>query len=130
MKYLSDYMQEAQTQLFKETGTFFAFSQKQFEEGKTEGKIYVNLGAGMFCIKGNENKLSEGLESIYKAAINQDLAENGKLAIIKRELANHEVCITWDITDTAAALDGYGFTDEEIIQVFRQEVKDGSYNDC
>jgi len=130
MKYLSDYMEAAQTQLFKETGAFFAFSNKQFLEGKAEGKNYVNLGAGMFCIKGNEIKLSEGLESIYKAAIKQDLEENGKLAIIKRELANHEVCITWDITDTAAALEGYGFTNDEIYQVFRQEVKDGSYNDC
>ena len=36
MKYLSDYMEERQTELFKKTGTIFAFSKEQFEEGKKE----------------------------------------------------------------------------------------------
>ena len=51
MKYLSDYMEEKQTALFNRTGTFFAFSQKQFEEGRKDNVKYVNLGQGMLTEK-------------------------------------------------------------------------------
>ncbi len=37
MKHLSDYMNEMQTELFNETGSFFAFSQSQFDVKRREG---------------------------------------------------------------------------------------------
>jgi hypothetical protein len=120
MKYLSDYIQDAQTKLFNETGAFFAFSNKQFNEQKQEGKTYVNCGAGMLCPKENVQSLIDGLDEIAKNGIAQDIKENGKTAIIRRELYNHEAFYTYDIDSTVAALDGYGFTREEIAGVFRE----------
>ena len=43
MKYLSDYMEHKQTALFKETGAFFAFSNKQFAESKNPKVKYLFL---------------------------------------------------------------------------------------
>ena len=65
MKYLSDYMEKRQTELFNRTGTIFAFSDKQFEEGKKEGVKYSNLGQGMLTEKGNEIEVIESLDLIY-----------------------------------------------------------------
>lgn len=40
MESLTDYTESAYTQLFNETGAFFAFSNEQFEKGKQEGVTY------------------------------------------------------------------------------------------
>ena len=42
------------------------------------------------------------------------MKENGKKAIIQRELGNHEYCVTYDITDTVEKLADYPITEEEI----------------
>ena len=114
MKYLHNYTDEVTTRLLNETGAFFAFSPKQFKEQKKEGIKYASIGSGLFCPKENTEKLIDGLDNILEAGIKQDLEENGKKAIIHRELGNHEYCITHDITDTARALSGYGITEAEI----------------
>jgi len=114
MKYLSHYTEERQTALFAETGAFFAFSEKKLNEQKKDGVKYVSLGFGMICPKSTADKLFAGLDQITKEAIQQDLAKNGKQGVIRRELGNHEYCITHDITDTERALSGYGITREEI----------------
>jgi len=114
MKYLSDYNDEAMTKLFDETGTFFAFNEKHLNEHRQEGVEYVSLGGGMICPKDNAKALIEQLDNIIDAGMKADLAENGKKGVIHRELANHEYSYTYDITDTARALKGYGITEEEI----------------
>lgn len=121
MKYLQDYQEERQTALFNSTGAFFAFSQSQFNEGKKEGIKYVNCQGGMICPKDNVIILIEGLDQIYKEAIQQDIKENGKEAIIKRELYNYECFYTYDTKSAVDALHGYGFTDDDIIAVFNTE---------
>lgn len=130
MKYLSDYMQEKQTALFNETGSFFAFSQKQFDESKNEGVKYVDLGAGLICPKENVDKLVNGLEQIAKDAIKQDMEENGKVAIIHRELANHECQISMDITDVINTLSDYPITKKEIAEQWTVYFKQCLKNDC
>ena len=114
MKSLTDYIEDAQTEAFNKAGAFFAFSNDQFNEKQVEGVKYVSVGAGLICPKPNVESLMKSLDETHKAGIAQDLAENGKKAIIHRELGNHEYSITWDIEPTSAALQGYGITDEEI----------------
>jgi len=121
MKYLNDYMENAQTRLFDKTGAFFAFSTSQFDEAKKEGVKYVSVGAGMICPKENTKELIETLDSIYNGAIKKDLKENGKEAIIKRELYNYECFYTGDISDAVENLDSYGFTREEIYSIYQSE---------
>ena len=114
MKYLSDYIEEAQTKILDEMGAFWAFGQGQVDAQKKEGVEYVSLGNGLICPKDNAKALSEGLAKIADEGIKTDLAENGKKGVIHRELGNHEYSITFDITDTASALYGYDITDDEI----------------
>lgn len=118
MKYLSDYIQQPQTALFDELGAFFAFSNKQFDEAKKKGIEYVSLGMGMIVPKNNAKQLVERLEKIQKEGIKQDITENGKEAIIRRELFNHECFYTGDICDCVEKLEEYGYNYDDIYQVY------------
>ncbi len=118
MKYLSDYINDKQTQAFNELGAFFAFSNKQFDEAKKEGVKYSSMGAGLICPVGNEKQLYERLDEIHREGIALDIEENGKKAIIRRELFNHECFYTNDISDCVEKLDRYGFSYDEIYTEF------------
>ena len=127
MKYLQDYMENRQTALFKETNTFFAFSQKQFSEGEKEGITYINMGSGMLCDKRYVEKLTKGLHKIYNDSIQQDIKENGIKNIIKRELANHEAWYTMDIKDTCDKLKDYPISKKQIKEIFIETDYDYTY---
>ena len=119
MKSLSDYTQEAQTELFNKYGVFFAFSDKQFDEAKKEGVKYSSMGAGMICPTEHCKAVWEGLSAISKEGREQDLKENGKEAIILRELYNYECYYSGDIEDAVEALEAYEFPYTDIIEVYR-----------
>ena len=130
MKYLSNYVEQKQTTLFEQTGAFFAFSQKQLNERKLDNVEYVSCGSGLISPKDNVKPLLKGLETIHAEGIAEDIAENGKAAIIQRELGNHEAQITGDISDTVDSLDGYGITNEEVkagYSVFYQNCIDNDW---
>ena len=114
MKHLSDYTEPMVTKLFEETGAFFAFNKEQFEILRKEGVSYVWLGAGLICPDSAVERVVEGLDDIGSTCRALDLEENGKKAIIHRELANYEYIETSDISDTLSALKPYGITAEEI----------------
>ena len=122
MKYLSHYMNSGQSALFKEKKVFFAFSQKQLNEGiekhNLKGIKLINLGQGMFCPRVSAKAVLKALDCIYKLAIEQDLKENGKEKVILRELYNHECFYTGDITDCIEKLSDYPITEEEIKNVY------------
>lgn len=118
MKYLSYYTQQPQTALFDELGAFVDFSNEQFDAAKKKGIEYVSLGMGMIVPKNNAKKLIERLEEIQKEGIKQDIAENGKEAIIRRELFNHEFFYTGDICDCVEKLEDYGYSYDDIYQVY------------
>jgi hypothetical protein len=120
MKYLSHYMEEQQTKVFNDTGSFFAFSPAQFEKQKQEGVVYVSVGSGLICPQEHAFNVVERLDSIYTNAIAEDLAENGKDGVIERELANHEAYYTGNIEDTVYALKDYGITNAEILAVYKR----------
>lgn len=124
MKYLSHYTEKAQSELFKSTGSFFAFGQNQFEKQRKEGVNYVSLGAGLICPKDTVNDLLLGLENIGVHGRQKDVEENGAAGIIEREYFNHECQLTTDTSTAEAALYGYTqqfpelFTPELIKSVF------------
>ena len=121
MKYLSHYTQQAQTNLFKSTGAFFAFNQRQFEEGKLKNPAdkYIRCGGGMFVNKANYEALVEGLKTIQSKGMKQDVKENGRKGVIHRELGNYEVQISGDLTDAIEALEPYGITEEEVHREYK-----------
>ncbi|PMG96815.1 MULTISPECIES: DUF7659 family protein [Vibrio] len=118
MKYLSHYIQDKQTQAFNDAGAFFAFSNQQFDEAKKDSVKYASLGMGLICPVDNAKQLMTRLDSIAQEGIAEDIKENGKKAIIRRELFNHECFYTNDICDCVEKLEGYGITYDEIYEVF------------
>lgn len=129
MKYLSNYIEEAQTKVFSDNGAFFAFSNEQFNKAKVEGVKYTSVGSGLICPSENVKALLDLLDSIHEQGIKTDIAENGIKAIIHRELANHEAQITYDIEDTVSALEGYDITEEQIQSEFKDYYKLCQQND-
>lgn len=121
MKYLSDYMSDAQTAAFDKYGAFFAFGQKQFDEKAVQGVKYVQTGSGMIVPKENVQTLMDESERIYNEAVAQDISENGIDAIISRELGNHECYYTGNIDDAVGTLTAYGITREQVKAIFLEE---------
>jgi len=120
MKYLSDYMESKHTELWNSTGTFFAFSTKQFKDQEVEGTEYVFLGSGMYTPKKHANKVIEQGYKIYKDSIKQDIKENGKNKIILRELLNHEAFYVGNTEETITTLEDYPITEKEIINIYNK----------
>ena len=120
MKSLRHYIDERMTQLFNDTGAFFAFSNSQFDEKKEEGFQYVSLGAGLLVPKQNAKKVVDGLDNITEEGIKLDIEENGKDAIIKRELFNFECFYTGDVSDCVDSMKRYGFSQDEVNEVFNR----------
>ena len=124
MKYLQDYVEDKQTQLFRETGSFFAFSNEQFAEQYNKDKKYVAMGCGLYTEKEHVKKLINGLYEINKDGIKQDIEENGIERIVLRELGNYEAFYTYDIEDTLDALKDYGVNRKYVMSVFHKYRKE------
>ena len=120
MKYLTDYIKDATSVAMEKYGAFFAFSASQFNEKRVEGVVYVQDGSGMIAPKENFKALVEELNKIHEDGIKQDIEEKGIEAIIKRELNNYECYYSGQIEDAVDALDGYGISNEQILNVFRR----------
>ena len=122
MKYLSDYMEAKQNELFQRTGTFFAFSQKQFEEGRKDNVKYVDMGQGMITEKPFVEEVINELDKIHKEAMVQDIKENGIQGVIQRELENYETYYTNDLEPAMEALESYPeITQKDIINVYQRK---------
>ena len=121
MKFLTEYIEEKQSALFKELGVFFAFSNRQFDEAAVKGVTYVSMGMGMISPKEHVKELIEGLDTIHKEGMAEDLKDNGREGIIIRELYNHEAFYTCDTRSTFEAVEAYGITAQEVIQAFYKE---------
>ena len=113
MKYLSSYTEAATTELFNTTNAFFAFSTEQFTGQRSDCKYY-SLGGGLYCPQEATPDLLEGLATTRAEGIAADIAENGILAIIHRELGNYEAQITGDISEAVSALSDYGITESQV----------------
>lgn len=115
-------MKERQQKEFNEFPMFFAFSNEQFADGMKKlglkpnqtNKLY-SMGMGGYYKKDDAPKLHEMRrrhDSEFREAIKADETGEGFiLEMFKYELANHEYCITYDVSDT---LDALGLTVEEV----------------
>ena len=123
MKYLSHYLEDGQSEALDWHDGFFAFSNKQLEEQLPDGadvKDYVSMGAGLVCHKDSAKELAHDLANNFQRAVDADRKENGKKAIIQRELANHECQITMDYDVVVEVLHPYGITREDVKAEWRE----------
>ena len=127
MKYLEDYINEAQTELFDKYGVFFAFSDEQWDDQvnpELTKADYYHITAGMYCPKENTDDFLTDHAKVVDQGRHTDIAENGLQAIIIRELNNYESYYTGDAEDAIEALKGYPVTTEDILKVFKNKNHD------
>ena len=97
---------------------FYAFNQKQFAEGMAKFGLtpddkdkIVSTGYGGFILKADAEKFTDMVAKL--ADEHQEAMKDEQFAyeMFRYELANHEYCITYDLTDT---LDACSLTLEEV----------------
>jgi hypothetical protein len=102
------------SEVWRTNGAFFAFTKEQYEEEAIENTEYTSCLGGLLCPSENVKTMYEQMNAAIEKFRKEDLAANGKKAIIWRELSNHEAQISNDITSTVEALQGYGITEEDV----------------
>lgn len=137
MKYLQDYIEEEQSKLLEDFGVFFAFNDEQFKEGaeqnkhlKPEGTKWASLGAGMYMPSVLVDAFNDAHKLCVEKGVQKDLAENGREAILERELGNYEIGLAWDgynDPNFRSAIKDYGFTEEEIKQAYSNHMANAEY---
>ncbi len=120
---------ERHNKLIEESGVFFAFSEKQLEEGKLkyplrEGEKYVGIGMGGFIRQTQLAGFIEGLQTIEKwgkeeaKKIRASKVESEKAILY--ELQNYESFYTGSIAEAFEALSSEGYTRKEVSRVYRK----------
>ena len=111
-----------QSKLIEECRVFFAFSNKQFDEGKTplqEGEKYVSMGMGGYIPRNSVQAYIDGMKRIEKE-YKQSIKDNKQReALILYELHNHEAFYTGNIEDVKNVL-GEDYTYEEVKNVYNK----------
>lgn len=116
------------TVCFEKYGVFFAYSEKQLNEGAAKieldaGEKVVNVGGGMFCRTSKTTEFLNELEGIFEQNKKDLLEKVGVEALIKYELENHESYYTCCTDSAVDALADYDITDAELInKIFWQEL--------
>jgi hypothetical protein len=124
MKYLSHYLESAQSEALSLNGAFYAFGEGQFKEASKDGVLYVHLKHGLICPKANVENLVKQLGEAFEEGIKADVAENGVYAIIQREYFNHEAQIAGE-QEAYDSLAPYQtrypelFSDNAIVEAFK-----------
>lgn len=127
MNYLSDYTGPLITAALNRAGAFFAFSDQQFQEQRDplrDNLTYRSLGAGLICPKENAAALMAEIEAAAKAGREQDVKENGRAGVIRRELANHECTYSGSAHEAMEVLAEYGFAEDEVLAIFSTMLKE------
>lgn len=105
--------QKQMSALFDKHEVFFAFNRSQLEAEKKEGVKYYSLDGGMFIPQSNYDAFNAEYEAQENAYEREAKEKFSAIEIIGYELANHEYCYTYDLTDTKEALEEFSFSDEE-----------------
>lgn len=126
MKNLTEIKAEKQLKvdaIIKNSLMFFAFSNDQFNENKTqlqEGEKYVSLGAGCYMPKSKVEGYLKAMKEVnqwFKATVKENKARTQHIAY---EINNHEAYYTGDIEDAMSAL-GSDYTKKEVLAVYNVE---------
>ena len=113
-------IEKEQTKLLDKHGVIFAFSNEQFDEQKQKGVKYVSLGAGMLCPKEAVKSFVTEHKQLIKEGREREQQEKTKEQIIEEALANYECYYLYNIEDAAEVLQDYGYTSEQIWDVFHK----------
>jgi hypothetical protein len=112
------------SKLLDDNKAFFAFSESQLLEGiektKSKREDLVSCGIGMIMPKQNIKSFNDGMVELQKW-LKSKIKEINPNEIILYELNNYEAYYTGDITDALEVLETYGFTRDEVYNVFKNK---------
>lgn len=128
----NSYMQDEMSKIFKKYQVFFAFSDKQFNEGLEKEGISKNeklssISGGGFVPKKNAKAFLNDFEGLHNNLV-KEVKKLNKADVIEYELGNYECYYTGDITDALEVLTDYDFTKEDVSKVYHA-TKSKHYND-
>lgn len=107
-----------------DTGLFFAFDRKQFDEEKkpknAADKQFVSLGIGSYIHKKNLPKYEDFMDNVAPALREDFLKKVSRTDLIKAELGNHECGYTQDYSEVVELVMGYyHLTEAEAVREVR-----------
>lgn len=105
---------DEQSKTIAEHGAFFAFSKIQYDSKRKPDVKYTTIATGLVCPDTQIESLDKALTDLIDKFIQQDLAENTLKEIIWRELGNHEVQFSGDLTAVEEALSDHKITPAQI----------------
>ena len=137
MESLTSFIEKDISNLLKESGAFFAFGEKQFNEQKEQGVKYISDGTGLLVPKDTYKEFNAKYEAIVKTGSSRLIEKYGADAIIRYEYFNHEQQLGYfqnvEESDTYHALSSFikypGFDIENIQKVFKQCYQEAINND-
>jgi|14BtaG_2_1085337.scaffolds.fasta_scaffold11058_3 hypothetical protein len=113
--------------IYDKYDAFYAFSDKQYKEGRKKGVGYISMGGGLLVPKNNAREFHEVLmnamneHKAYMRNLLEDTKEREEL--IKYELNNYECFYTGDIYQCVESLKEYDISRDEIAEVFQKEYR-------
>lgn len=112
--------QHSADELLNKHEVFFAFTKEQLMKNKKENVKYYSLDGGMFIPQENYEQFLEDFNKQEDRFIEKAKELFSPCEIIKYELANHEYCYTYDMTDTKEVLEGFNFSEEDFMQAKKE----------
>lgn len=113
------------TELFRQYGVFWAFSDQQFQEGlqKTHSQVadIVAIGAGGYVKKQNAHAYHQAMSKLIDTQIKAELA-TGRENVILYQLHNHEAFWCDDGLHSALSIlvKDYNISKEEVMNVYHK----------
>lgn len=115
---------EAYNKALLETGIFFAFDRKQFDEGKkpknAADKRFIALGMGSYIHEKNLVKYKDFMVKVAPALREDFLKSVSRIDLIKAELGNFECGYTHDYSEVVAlVMEYYHLSEAEAVREVR-----------
>lgn len=110
--------EDRKKQIFAQYGVFFASTLHSFFENRKQGVAYVSGAGGMMVPEMHIEAVTAALDKVRAEYIKADTARNTKESIILRELRTHDCYASGNIEGCAVELADYGYTQDDILQVF------------
>lgn len=117
-------VQDKLTKIIDDCKVFFAFSEKQLVEGlekiNEKRENVVLTGMGGIIPRENLTKYHEETKKLNEWLI-QEVKKLNPNEVIRYELNNYEAYYTGDISTAYEVLKDYGFTKEDVLNVFHNK---------
>jgi len=120
----NDVVQKKLTKIIDELKVFFAFSESQLNEGLEKNaekkENLTSIGMGGFIPKYNAKKYIKETTKLNEWLV-KEVKKLNPNEVIRYELNNYEAYYTGDISTAYEVLKDYGFTREDVLNVFHNK---------